>query len=254
MMKEIPSHGSKLLVLCCCFLTTICFAQQKTVETENQVWFAYFNQMRLSEKWGIWTDLHLRTKEDFVHDFSIGIVRVGLMYYLRDQTRITAGYGYINHFPSPGHANISRPEHRPWQQIQWFTNYPKLRMMQYLRLEERYRRKVLNDDALAEDYLFNFRVRYNFLLQLPLSKQAFQPGTFSAVMNDELHLNFGKEIVNNTFDQNRISVGLNYHLSARDNVQLGYMHVFAQLPSGMDYRSLHIVRLFYIHSLDLRPT
>jgi hypothetical protein len=224
----------------------------KTVSHVEQVWFGYFNQTRLSKGWGLWVDLHLRTKENFFDNFSQSIFRPGLTYYLTDLTRLTAGYAYVSHYPADNHGNVTQPEHRIWQQVQWHNRYPKLRLMQWVRLEERYRRNILNNNELADGYQFNWRIRYNFFLNFPLSKKAFAPGTFSGVLNNELHVNFGKNIVYNYFDQNRFFVGLSYHVNARDNFQFGYMNIFQQLPAGNSYRDLDAVRLFYFHNLDLR--
>ena len=52
---------------------------QKQSTSENQVWVSYNNQTRLSDKWCLWGDFHLRTKENYLEDFSTGIARVGLM-------------------------------------------------------------------------------------------------------------------------------------------------------------------------------
>ncbi|HZF66248.1 MAG TPA: DUF2490 domain-containing protein [Chitinophagaceae bacterium] len=235
-------------------LLLICSAVigQKSVTTVNQVWTGVFNQTRFSDKWGMWTEAQIRTKEDFFTNFSLGILRAGATYYINDNSKLTAGYAYVHHFPADAHPGIAQPEHRPWQQLQWHTKYSKMRMMQWVRLEERYRRKIINGDELADGYNFNWRVRYNFLLQFPLSKNAFAPGTFSFVLNDEVHVNFGKEIVYNSFDQNRFFVGASYHVNAHDQLQFGYMNLFQQLASGNRYRSLNVPRVFYLHNLDLR--
>jgi hypothetical protein len=127
-----------------------------------------------------------------------------------------------------------------------------MRLMQWIRLEERFRRKVLDDSELEEGYNFNFRVRYNLFTMVPLSKRSFQPKTLSFVVNDEVYLNFGKEIVYNYFDQNRFFTGFAYHVDKHNNLQFGYMNVFQQLASGNKYRSNHAARLFYFHNLDLR--
>ena len=184
------------------------FSQTKQTETVRQIWFGYFNQTRFSNKWGTWTDIHLRTKEDFVSDLSQSILRFGLTYYVNDDTKLTAGYAYVSHYPAENHKNVTMPEHRPWQQLQWLSKYPKLRLMQWFRLEERFRRKILNDDELAEGYNFNFRFRYNFFSMFSLSKNRFQPKSLSFVVNDEVHINFGKQIVYNYFDQNRFFFGI----------------------------------------------
>ncbi|MBB1285144.1 DUF2490 domain-containing protein [Flavisolibacter sp. BT320] len=227
-------------------------AQRKEITEEEQVWLGYFNQTRFSEKWGGWTDVHLRTKENFFTQFSQGLVRVGLTYYINNDTKLTAGYSYVHHFPADNHKNISQPEHRPWQQLQWHTRFQKLRIMQWFRLEERFRRKILNDNELADGYHFNFRGRHNILGQFALCSQPFKPGTFSFVLSDEVFLNFGKQIVYNTFDQNRLFAGFAYYLNDHDNLQFGYMNLFQQQASGNRYRSLHVARIFFFHNLDWR--
>ena len=224
----------------------------KSTEDINQLWFGYFNQVRLTNKFGIWSDFHLRTKEEFVNNFSQSIVRLGLTYYVNDVTKLTAGYAYVSIYPADAHKKITQPEHRPWQQIQWHTKYGKKRMMQWVRLEERFRRKILNDSALADGSNFNFRLRYNFWYEVPLSKKGIVPNSLSLVINDEVHVNFGKQIVYNYFDQNRFFVGLKYQLNEHDNLQFGYMNLFQQLSAGNKYRDLHTLRLFYFQNLDLR--
>lgn len=117
-----------------CFITGVqVYAQsvKHTIHTE-QIWLAYSNQSRLSNKLGLWADVHLRTKEDFTSDFSQLIIRPALMYYVNDNTKLTAGYAFVSHFPADNHKNISAPEHRPWQQIQWHTKYGNLRTMQWI--------------------------------------------------------------------------------------------------------------------------
>jgi hypothetical protein len=227
-------------------------AQKQTTHLQ-QVWIAYNNQTRFSEKWGAWADLHLRTNDNFFDELSTSIARFGLTYYVNNNTKLTAGYAYVNFFPV-GAMNISQPEHRPWQQVQWHNNYPKLRLMQWLRLEERFRRKILNNDELADGYNFNYRLRYNFFINGPIGKKPFAPGTFSWVLNDEVHVNFGEEIVYNYFDQNRFFAGFGYHINPRNSIQFGYLNVFQQLPAGNRYRSTHAARIFYFHNLDLRAS
>lgn len=124
--------------------------------------------------------------------------------------------------------------------------------MQWFRLEERFRKKIKDNDELADGYNFNWKLRYNFMLMLPLGKKPFAPGSLTLALNDEVHINFGKEIVNNYFDQNRFFVGFAYHINQHDNIQFGYMNLFQQLPAGNRYRSLHVPRVSYFHNLDLR--
>ena len=240
-----------LMLTCSVSLSTV-VAQSKSIEHIDQLWTGYLNQTRLNQKWGIWFDGHIRTKEDIFHGSSQAILRPGIMYYLNDDVKLTAGYAFINHFPGDNHKNISMPEHRPWVQLQWHNKYPSLKLMQWVRIEERFRHKVLNNDKLADGYNSNFRMRVNLLLQYSLSKKKFAPGTFSLATGSELMVNLGKKIVYNTFDQNRFFLGFHYHVNKHDYLQFGYINIFQQLSSGNQFKSINTARIFYFHNIDLR--
>src|ERR1051326_5583017 len=226
--------------------------QEKRTQTFNQVWLGYFNQTRFSNRWGSWTDLHLRTKEDFFTNFYQSIVRVGVTYYFNDAVKLTAGYAYVSNYPGDNHRDVTQPEHRPWQQIHWQTKYKKIRTVQALRLEEKFRRRILKQSQLASGFNFNYKLRYNFSLQAPLSQAAFEAHTFAFMINDEVHINFGRQVVYNYFDQNRFFIGFGYQTNKTDQVQFGYMNLFQQLPSGNQYKSINAAKVFYFHNLDLR--
>ena len=85
-----------------------------------------------------------------------------------------------------------------------------------------------------------------------MSRRPFEPGTFSFILNDEVHVNLGKEIVYNYFDQNRFFAGFALYTNKRDNLQFGYLNLFQQLAAGNRYRNIHALRVFYFHNVDLR--
>jgi hypothetical protein len=223
----------------------------KTTLHQQQIWAGYFNQTRFSKRWGAWLDVQLRTKDHFTDSLSQFLFRPGITYYIDDKTKLTLGYAFVNHFPADSHPEISQPEHRIWQQVQWHTNYRKLRTMQWVRLEERFRRKIKDADELGDGYNFNFRIRYNFMMQGPLTRKLYDKGALNWVFNDELHINFGKEIVYNYFDQNRLFLGFNYYLTKHNTLQFGYMNLFQQLSAGNKYRVIHTARIFFFHNLNL---
>ena len=240
-----------IVVMCMAFSTKAQSA--KSTENINQLWFGYFNQARFSDKWGTWLDFQLRTKENFVNNFSQSLIGLGLTYYLNDATRVAAGYTLVDNFASGDkHKKSSQIEHQPWQHVQWQTNYGKKRMIQRFRLEERYRRKISNDSSLVNGYNFSFRMRYSILYDVPLSKKGIAPNSLSFVVNDEALINFGREIINNYFDQNRLFVGLKYQIGLHNNLQVGYMNVFQQLGAGYKYKNTNALRLFYFQNFDLR--
>ncbi len=233
------------------FLSLAAFSQ-KQVTRFQQLWTGYFNQTRLSEHWGAYADLQLFTRDHLVSHLNETIASAGVQYYFGNSVRLTAAYSYVNVYPFDNHPSIPQLEHRPWEQVQWFTQYPRFRITQGFRLEQRFRRKTVPGDALAKGFTYNGRFRYAITAMLPLSDKAFAANTVSLVVNNEFFLNFGGRIVYNYFDQNRFFAGINYHISPSANLQLGYLNVFQQLPAGNQYRSINAPRIFFFHSLDVR--
>jgi hypothetical protein len=245
-----------LLVSGCLIIASLApqlaFAQApaKEVTGRSQVWLGYFNQTRISNKFSVWLDLHAR-RTDFLDRWTTTIVRPGLTYHLSDHARFTAGYAYASHWPALETQHTVRPEHRLWQQINWGSRSRRLQVNQWVRLEERFLRKMQHD-VLQPGHNFNYRARYMITLMTPLKGDHIQPGVPFVVLNDEVHLNFGKEIVYNYFDQNRLFAGLGFQFTKTLNAQLGYMQVFQQQPAGNRFFDTHALRLFVFHNLDLR--
>lgn len=195
-------------------------------------------------------DVHYRLTDNFIERPFQFIVRPALNFYIKDNVRLQTGYAYVAHFPAEG-FETTRPEHRGWQQIWWSQKYSGFTTLQWLRLEERFNRKIANDE-LQPGYNFNYRLRYNFSFFIPLKGVEIKPKTTFIALIDEVFLNFGERIVYNTFDQNRFFIGLGYQITPQMNVQGGYMNIFQQEASGNSYWSTNAIRLFLFHNLDLR--
>ena len=223
---------------------------EKSIHTREQLWFGYFNQTRITNKVGLWLDVHYRLTDHFAERPFQFIVRPALNFYIKDNLRLQTGYAYVSHFPAEG-LETTRPEHRGWQQIWWNQKYNGFTTLQWLRLEERFNRKVANDE-LQPGYNFNYRLRYNFSFFFPLKGKELVAKTPFLALIDEVFINFGDKIVYNTFDQNRFFIGLGYQITSHMNVQTGYMNIFQQEASGNSYWSTHAIRLFLFQTLDVR--
>jgi len=225
-------------------------APEKHIHSREQLWVGYFNQTRFNNKWGMWMDVHYRMTDSFVgRPFQL-LIRPAVAYYIKDNLRLHVGYTFAEHFPGKG-LNTARTEHRLWQQIWWNQKYTGLTTLQWLRLEQRFNEKVVNDEKL-DGYNYTFRLRYNFSFFIPLKGKEIVPKTPFAAITNEVFLNFGEQITYNTFDQNRFFAGIGYQFTTHLNAQLGYMNIYQQEGSGNNYFSTHAVRLFVFHSLDLR--
>lgn len=235
-----------LLILLCAAKVQ---AQEKDIEYREQIWLGYFNQTRFTNKVGLWTDLHLRFTDQFTGRLGLSIIRLAPMYYLNDQTRLAAGYAYVTAYGVGDNPDV--PEHRLWQQIQWIEKKKWFNMMQWFRVEERFRTKVVAGE-LTNEYNFNWRLRYNISFTIPLKGKTVEPKTPFVFLNDEIHINAGKNINLNYFDQNRLFVGLGYQFTTHLNAHLGYMYVFQQLSEQNEFVHIDAIRLFVFHNLDFR--
>src|SRR5690349_15221010 len=188
----------KLLAVSVVLLVFVQLAEaQKNIEVRDQTWFGYFNQTRFTNRSGVWVDLHQRFTGDFYHEPSVTIGRIGYIHYFSDHLRLVVGDAFVKHYAHGSGPDI--PEHRPWQQLQWIEKKKGINIVQWLRVEERFRKNVV-EGQLTDDYNFNWRFRYNLLLTFPFRGDEIVPRSPFGVFNNELHVNAGKNIVNNYFD------------------------------------------------------
>ena len=222
---------------------------QKSTELRDQAWFGYVNQMRFTKHSGLWIDLQMRYTDHFIRQKSQSFLRFAYTYYLSDSVRLSAGYAYITTYGQNGSVNLA--EHQPWQQIQWLEKWKWFNLTQWLRIEERFR-QIATAGVATEVYAFNWHFRYGIALIFPLKGKTLAPKTPFLFFGDEIFINAGKQIVNNYFDQNRLSAGLGYQFTSRLNAQLAYTDAFQQLPAGNQYVNINAVRLFIFHNINLR--
>lgn len=231
----------------------VCFAigqgVTKTVSHSDQVWLGLFLQAKVSKRWGAWLDLHQRSTDDFVNRLSFSLVRPGIVYYLNDQVRLQTGYAYAWFYKQPQNT-AGNHEHRIWQQIWWRQDYSCFGCVQWLRLEQRFVQKIQEGEPI-QDYRYNWRIRYNYSMNIPLNSKKIQPKTWSIALQDELFVNFGSQIVYNYFDQNRLFIGAGYQFSHHLGASLGYTYIFQQTAQGNVFQSINCIRLFVNYNLDL---
>jgi hypothetical protein len=242
----------KLTTVLLALMSLGCLSQtiEKDIHTREQLWLGYFNQTRLTNKFGLWLDVHYRQTDNFLNRPFQFMVRPALNFYIKDNVRLQTGYVFVNHFPPEG-VSISRPEHRTWQQIWWNQKYSRFATVQWLRLEERFNKKIVNNE-LQPETIFTLRARYQYSFFIPLKGNELKPKTPFLALANEVFVNFGKKAVYNTFDQNRLFVGLGYQFTSHLHAQLGYMNVYQQEASGNNYFATHAIRCFVFQTLDFR--
>lgn len=227
-------HWGILLFFLYCFQ-----AQAQNITLRHQVWLGAFAQFKLSPKWSVWLDGQYRTFEHFHYGISAIAGRTGIIYKVTPTIRSVAGYAYFRSIPLSG--NLPAPhEHRGWQMLQHTWNLPKVRLINGIRAEQRFRERVIQGKHTGE-YAYNHRFRYNINAIFKLNK------TKGVVIGNEIMMNIGKEIIYNQFDQNRVWIGLQHQISPVFQVQVLYMLLYQHLPRPNERLLSHNIRITLLY-------
>lgn len=228
------------------FADTTLAQMQKVVNEQTQSWVSVNTTARLSSKWGLILDVHEK-RNNLFHDNSFHFLRGGVNFWLTENITFAAGYGHLWLAPTNDGWTTFSNENRIYEQAQLTSKIGSVSMLQRLRLEHRWQQRIVDDVAIG-GYKFSNRFRYLLSFTIPVSNSALVP---SAVFANEVCLQNGKEVVYNTFDQNRLFIGVKQKVSAHLQFDLGYMLVYQQKSAGTVYDKNHTFRLFFYYTPDL---
>lgn len=215
-------------------------AQQKEVKQDEQLWLGYMTTTRIAARYSIWNDAHHIPG-------GFGIIRTGLVRHFANRIDVTAGYA---HGWLPIAGELRRHEHRPWAQVVLPTPLGNNFSLQHrLRWDLRYRQRIAGSE-LVDGYTFNHRSRVQAVLRKNFPQLEFNGVMPSLVLADELLINLGKEVAQNTFDQNRISLMAAMRYKGL-MLQAGYMNRFVQSTTAGRYTSYHTLVFWLFHNIDL---
>lgn len=225
---------------------------QKQITHQSQYWLRYYGKYQLSPKSEI--NLEIDDRRFFKNNRQANWVlpRVTVTYKLGAGWSAGVGFAYYtstNPADPSVFSTITVPELRPHLELDYKQDAADLSINHRFKLEERWTRNSTNN-KLTDGYNFKSRFRYQLQLQYPIVKKANAAGALNAKVADEIMLNLGRSVVNNTFDQNRAYVALNYGLSNHFQVELGYMNYFQERSSGRQYYQRDIARLTLYHSIN----
>lgn len=241
----------KLLLL---FLLAVCCAaaaQKKPLSYAFQDWVGYNPQIRFSKHWGTWVDMEVHSGDHLFNGYSLAIFRVAGTYYNNKNNKFTAGYGYADYFPGENHQHISIQEHFAWQQYQWYHRPRKSKIMQWLRLEEKFKQDVIDNNTAADSYTFTYKLRYNVFCTFPLSSRGLVKNSFGFTLGNELYLYYGPHINNHLFDQHRLFLGLSYAVNAHDNLVFGINNILQENTAGTQFKFLNILKVTFFENINL---
>ncbi len=221
---------------------------EKEINNQVQFWTSINSTWRLSDRWGVMGDFHIR-RDDFIKDPNFYFVRAGGVYWFNDKMSVAGGAAAL-WLASPafdGGFNYGL-EKRLYQQLLWRSVNGRTKFLQRIRNEQRWH-EVLEPDGSVDRVRFSNRVRFLFSASIRVFEDEKKP---RLVLSDEILFHFGEEIVYNTFDQNRLFIGISQRFNKNWSYDFGYMALLQQKYSGYQYDLNHTIRLFFYLSPDLR--
>lgn len=236
------------------FLLLGCFASQaqteKNIDHQSILWTRYCTQLTLNSKWSLHSEFDNRLFLKPVTE-NLYVIRLQARYKINDHLESGAGFAHFSVATQVPEINpdFNIPEYRGQQDITWKENLGKVTLNQRFQLEERFVHNA-NSDMLLPGTTFFWRFRYRIQGEYTFWKKEDQ--YFKAVVSDEILFNFGKKIIKNTFDQNRIYAAIQYGLNPNFAFELGYLNSFQRRTNGIDYFNRDIIRFSIFHKLRIQ--
>jgi hypothetical protein len=159
----------------------------------------------------------------------------------------TAGFGYGHMWGAPTNAgfHLYSNENRITEQVQLNSQKRKFAVTNRFRIEQRWQQKVVNNQK-TNDYRFTNRLGY----AIKFSYTPFKNKSLPSFVNfEEVMVQFGKEVVYNTFDQGRFYFGIKQNISPDLSFDLGYLHIYQQQYSGYQYNAANVLRLYFNYNI-----
>lgn len=230
-----------LLSLCMLSLAFTSHAQVKTKDHQQLLWYRYDLKYDLADKWKGQFEIENRQYWFPWRQHQL-LIRTSADRSLAASSAIGGGFCYFLQ------ASPQEPD------VKAYADYIELRPHLWLKHKDKIsdqfwlKHRLMNELRFFEDGqgkfpYSNMRLRYQLTAVYKLNSKV----KFNAF--NEIHMNMAKSIVLNTFDQNRLGLGLNYSINKNVAVELNYFKWYQQLRTGVDFVMRDITRLTIHHKL-----
>ncbi|KEO74906.1 DUF2490 domain-containing protein [Anditalea andensis] len=202
-------------------------AQRTANELEDGglYWTRYYLEWELSDKLQLDAELDNRRFFDPNRQFQT-IVRSTLYYMKNDHFNFGAGLAYSQLYSI--YTPVIQPEIRPHQEVNFTYSHNRWNFNHRIRTEQRFRGDTLRtfippeevNEIIEDSYSFDFRVRYEFTTDFTLLDKNRKQGHWNMQVSTEVmaHLDWDE-----FFDTTRIYAGLQYYMTDRIRLELGYL-------------------------------
>ncbi|MEC4004567.1 DUF2490 domain-containing protein [Flavobacterium sp. SUN052] len=231
-----------IIILFSIFPTTV--LGQKKVNHQQLLWYGYYNSLTINENWNIKSEIQERQFINPTAQHQL-VIRSNIERKIVENFYGSVGMTFFFHNPNnpDSESKLTVPELRPDIGFELKHKYSFTTISHRYKLEARFFHDTQNNELTGGFRFSNFRFRYQLGFDFPIKKK------FSIKLKDEVMLNIGNKIVSNTFDQNRIYLGLNHQLNSKISIEIGYMNWFQEQSSGVDFYNRDIIRFSLFHKI-----
>ena len=225
-------------------LTVAAAPLRAATDSNHNAWFMYFGDHPiLKSRWGVhlegqWRRAHLGARWQQL------LLRPAVNFQLNKKVLLTGGYAFVETHPYgdfPARANF--PEHRFFEQALIAHRIGGLDVQNRLRFEQRNIGQLeRQQDGVFRRGSWRYENRFRHMRRanspLPFANRAYYIGLY-----DEVFLNFGKNVANNVFDQNRAYAALGRKIARETRIEVGFMEQTLQQRSGLVFEHNHTLQI-----------
>ena len=235
------------------FTLPVIASAQKKVTNQDLLWYGYYLTAKIGDKTEFLGEIQERHYINPSAQHQL-IFRGNIRYKLIRTWKVSGGMTYFLQSPNDPKSDsyVIVPELRPDIGIETKQKFNHFSLSHRFKAEARFFHNVDSEnDRLERGYSFgNFRFRYQFGIDVPIAKfENLNKSELVLKLRDEVMLNAGPAIDENTFDQNRISGSVYYKLNKNIALELGYMNWYQRRATGHSYYDRDIIRFSFHHTL-----
>lgn len=209
----------------------------RAADADNaNLWLNYVGDHPIGDgPWGLHLEMQNRLSE-WGEDWQQLLFRTGINYQIDPKMSVSLGYAFVETFPY-GELPVAAEfdEHRIYEQFSYKDSWKGLDWQHRFRLEQRF-----IEDLAAANWRPENRFRYMLRTTIPLTDDK----KWYIALWDEVFLNFGGNLDNNHFDQNRAFAGLGHKLDQHTALEVGFLEQTLQKRGGVNWEHNHTVAVW----------
>jgi hypothetical protein len=218
-------------------------AQNTRLTDHNSVgWYSFFTTVKVAPKVSFHGDFQYRRDDYVVKDLQ-NLLRVGINYQLHPRITTRVGYAHAETF-AYGDIPLNSlgrqfSENRTFEAITITDKINKVDLSHRFMLEQRWVGRYSTAAAKTEDlFPLTNRLRYMLRAQLPLKGTSIANKTPYVVAFQEILIQFGKNVGENIFDQNRLCLLLGYRFNNNYRLEAGVINQNVLFGREVDNRNV----------------